>query len=742
MSQAMTAYVNYKQYSLRYDLERGCFDCWYSPAEGSGRSTPAEGRERDNPMGCFAPTISLAVEGAGITQIRYGGETFRLEDYASVSFSHFQQDGAAGLSIAYGGGPAAQPALGIHFTLDDRGWHCTFACRGDLDIHVAGGLRWGEDMRRDTFAVSLDRQGPDLRCAHGPAASSVDRALFDRRRDAALELRTSSPARLSYDWEREAYRFRLNTAGQDYNKGFSLRVHEQVFARKFNVTYHPVNPRASFDGPPVGWMSWYAVQFDAGEEKVLENARWQAAHLRDYGANTIWVDWEWYHSNFAGVGPDGIDTFHPDPVRYPNGLAHVAAEIKQLGLIPALWIGASNDPSENEFIRAHPETVLVQKPQWCGQYFLDLTHPLVLDEYIPRAFGQILEWGYQALKWDCMPVTMQIHDQYHDRLSDPARSTEQALLGAVAAARETVGADFYMLYCSGMNQRDLSVAAAGFDAARIGGDIFRWEDFVGQCVAQVMKYYAFHNVAFLNDPDNVILRPEFNSYDQALSRLSFVSLLGLPVTLGDHLPDLPEERVELLRRGMPALTTHPMDVRALAHDLRVVKLNLAVCKPYGEWNVLDVFNLRDEESEVTVDLLADLHLPAQEGPYLVFDYWNHAFIGAVAERFDVLLRPCASRVFAVHKLLDRPQVISTSRHLSQGAVDLERLEWDAARMTLSGASRGIAGEAYEVVLYAPAGWRVLEAANLRLIAPRVWGLVFTPAETGVFGWSVGFGRGQ
>ena len=64
----------------------------------------------------------------------------------------------------------------------------------------------------------------------------------------------------------------------------------------------------------------------------------------------------------------------------------MADEIKKLGFIPALWIGATNDPTENEFIQQHPETVLVQKPQWCGQYFMDLTHPLYLEQFLPRVF--------------------------------------------------------------------------------------------------------------------------------------------------------------------------------------------------------------------------------------------------------------------------------------------------------------------------------------------------------------------
>ena len=533
MHQTMTAYANFKKFAVRYDLEHHCFQCWFTPH-------------------------GLAVDGACITKILYRGESFSLDNYNPPTFSHTQRDDAILLSIQYVGGPACQRALGIHFVLNDKGISCTFGCRGDLDVRLAGRLLWGSDMENETFAVNLNRQGQDLRCAHGPASSTVDNALFDRKTDSAIEITSACTTRIQYDWAGKAYAFRLNTGGHDYAKGFALRFHEHVYADKFNIDYSPINPNTTFRNPSVGWMTWYAVQFDAGEATVLENARWQAKYLKEFGANTVWVDWEWYHNDFSGVGQPDVDIFHPDIRKYPNGLKHVADEIKSLGLVPALWIGATNDPTENEFVKAHPETVLVQKPGWCGQYFMDLTHPLVLEEYLPKVFKQIPGWGYQALKWDCMPIQIQLCDNYHDQFYNPALSTEQAMMAAVDVARGAVGRDFYMLYCSGLDDRDVSIAAAGFDAARIGGDIFRWEDFISQCVARVMKLYALHNVAFLNDPDNVILRPKFNTFDQALSRLSFVALLGLPITFGDNLPDLPEERVELLRRGDPA-AQHPSD---------------------------------------------------------------------------------------------------------------------------------------------------------------------------------------
>ncbi len=717
---APAAYANFKSYALRYDLTSHTFSCTYA-----GRGA--------------------IVTDAGISGVYlHGVRMFDLRDYGRSHFTWTEEMDACRLSIFYEEGPAEQSELSLHFNLDSQGIRLKMECRGDLDFHFAGGLRWGEDMASDTFAVCLDRGGQDLRCALGPAASTVDNALFDRRTDAALEFFGGPAVCLSFDWPAKAWRFAIGTEGNDYVRGFAIRVRQDVYARKFDVHYRPINKRNTFPTPPAGWMTWYAVQFDAGEQTVLTNAAWQAEHLRDFGATALWVDWEWFHGNFSGIGEPDADTFHPDPRRYPEGLAPIAAALEQMGLVPALWVGFTNDPTENERIKANPELVLVRKPSWCGQYFLDPSQPKYLREYIPAAFGQLKQWGFKALKWDCLPITLQYLDRWHDQMADPALTSEEALRGAFQAARAVVGPDFYMLSCSGHTSRDITMAADIFDAARIGGDIFQWSEYITQCVARVMKFYAFHNVMFYNDPDNVVLRPKFNTADQALSRLSFVALLGLPITLGDPLPELPADRVELLRRGLPPVDAHPMDIRATAHDFQVVKLNLAIATPFENWNVVDVLNLTTADAEVGLDLAADLHLPA--GSYHLYDFWANAYLGeaSTAAPVPLTLRPCASQVLAVRPALDRPQILSTSRHLTQGAVDLASLDWDEATQTLSAVSRVVAGDPYAVTLHVPAGRRPFTEGNrttiphLERVAERVWRFTILPEVTGELGWAVSF----
>ena len=56
-------------------------------------------------------------------------------------------------------------------------------------------------------------------------------------------------------------------------------------------------------------------------------------------------------------------------------------------------------------------------------------------------------------------------------------------------------------------------------------------------------------------------------------------------------------------------------------------------------------------------------------------------------------------MLSIHAVADRPQWLSTDRHIMQGYTDLvRRPTWNAATRTLSAVSHLVAGEPYRVVL--------------------------------------------
>ncbi len=72
---------------------------------------------------------------------------------------------------------------------------------------------------------------------------------------------------------------------------------------------------------------------------------------------------------------------------------------------------------------------------------------------------------------------------------------------------------------------------------------------------------------------------------------------------------------------------------------------------------------------------------------------------------EALLPPTSVHHLAIHEKQGVPQVISTDRHYTQGAVELEAVTWDPASKTLSGVALGKPGMSWRLAVYVPPGYR-------------------------------------
>jgi hypothetical protein len=172
-----------------------------------------------------------------------------------------------------------------------------------------------------------------------------------------------------------------------------------------------------------------------------------------------------------------------------------------------------------------------------------------------------------------------------------------------------------------------------------------------------------------------------------------------------------------------------------------------------QWHQVTFFNA-DKSSPVSVGI--DLSGPQVNGAlgldpareYHCFDFWNHRFIGKHKgdTRLEQQLRPGEARMISVRECLQRPQVLSTDRHVMQGYLDLRREEWDERRQVLTGVSRIVGGDPYTVTL-ALNGHSLgkLECADKQvrahLSAPKdgIAEFSLTGPENAAIEWSVSFG---
>jgi hypothetical protein len=267
---------------------------------------------------------------------------------------------------------------------------------------------------------------------------------------------------------------------------------------------------------------------------------------------------------------------------------------------------------------------------------------------------------------------------------------------------------------------------------RVGPDIGASWDRVVRCARPATLMYFLNGRVWHNDPDCIMLRDPL-TLDNGRAWASFVALSGQLNLVSEWLPDLPPEKLDAYKRTIPnhgKTTARPVDL--FQRDMpRIWQLTSGTGD--DRIDVVGLFNwnapprpatrrggaameepttqavTKLETGPVTIQLDSkQLGLPT--GEYVAFDYWGNQFLPAISGPTSFELPPGSCKVIALRRKLDRPQVVSTSRHVTQGVADLWNCTWDAAAGVLRGTSQVVGGEEYELRID-PAG-RAVERVEI------------------------------
>jgi hypothetical protein len=225
---------------------------------------------------------------------------------------------------------------------------------------------------------------------------------------------------------------------------------------------------------------------------------------------------------------------------------------------------------------------------------------------------------------------------------------------------------------------------------------------------------------------------------------------GQLTVASDWLPGLPAERLDVFRRALPNHDLKPRPADLFEADLPRVWL-LADGRPERPRYVVGLFNW-EQKAPARLDLEAGWLGLAPGETYVGFDYWADRFVPPFQGTLAAEVPPGSCRVLALRPAAGHPQVVSTSRHVTQGVVDLADERWNADAATLAGTSRVVAGDPYEVRIMAGRdgqAWTagaadLLEAPPDATVAvtqdgPHVRLRIASPA-TGEVRWRVRFGK--
>ena len=206
------------------------------------------------------------------------------------------------------------------------------------------------------------------------------------------------------------------------------------------------------------------------------------------------------------------------------------------------------------------------------------------------------------------------------------------------------------------------------------------------------RLYFLHGRVWWNDPDPIYVRPAVK-LNHARLLASWVAVSGMFNLMSDWLPGLPPERLDILKRCLPShqATARPVDY--FESVMPAIWLTTDTSQRVRR-DVLGLYNWDSRPKAIGYDApKAGLDGSAT---YHAFDFWSQQalpdFKGSFA--FDVPAESC--RVIALRKAEGHPVLVSTSRHVTQGMVDVTEEQWNDRSSTLSAVSQLVANDACEL----------------------------------------------
>ena len=641
-------------------------------------------------------------------------------------------------------------------------------------------------------ALAAETRGPAqenfalVRTSHGLSNNRRNNAIYDRNLDWMLEMPEGTIIK-SFREIDGTTRFELTFTT---TKG-ALIFRPRYYQKHKNLPYfqpwtYQVNKESI-----TGWSSWWAYfrEFTEQDNRDLLDI-WQKKHFADYGYRFVQIDDVYQGENdkdrkncdlasgYYGGRPTTWLDWKKDI--FPGGMTGYVDDVNKAGFSSAIWIGCFF--SDEETVQKHPDWFVsdeagypVSAP-WVS-YVIDATNQEAVDALIRPIFKGIKNAGVEYVKID--QLRHYLYDLLHNNLKwceEKNIGPDELLRAYLRIAREELGDDTFILACWGVLPETIGIA----DACRIGGD--------GYGPVTMQQYNSWNGIVWRNDPDHCDVSPikkgrgvgnvKMTESRQAIPKESIIrpalaSIAGAMLILSDK-PEVYENDQNLygLRRSSPVLFTVPGQL----YDFDPQKTNWLkehqrteintgkrpspidgdqmgevshfwlneFNMSFENWNVLHRLNWSKKKKSslpTTNIMFADLGLdPAKE--YLVYEFWTHTFLGVLKNELKLgKLGAYGIESFAIREKLNRPQLVSTNRHISQGAAELEKLIWEDN--TIKGRSKMIVEDNYTITVFVPENYQLksawVDGKEVKATQEdHLLRMSYLPKQTASLSWKISF----
>ena len=379
------------------------------------------------------------------------------------------------------------------------------------------------------------------------------------------------------------------------------------------------------------------------------------------------------------------------------------------------------------------------KGEWID--YLYTCQPETLDKHVTPLFEGYRDAGYKYVKIDA--IRHLLFDGLHEAVRLGEMTNEEAerrFRAYMEATKAGMSEDMYYLASWGEMHEVVGLA----DACRISMDANPTWAGIRMQLFEMARWFHTQRILFLNDPDHVCVRtkPEW-----AKSVLSLISLAGGLCMLSDTQDAYTEEKLEIIRKTLPPLTTMTAETGPLNLDF-----------PAYTWTKLHGFAVQSHETPVEMEdvLLKDaydmagvyptmhddhpfstlwtfhyshtgetwcvvgrfatiplrassiklenIHLDPNES-YHVFDFWKECYLGVVSGEVAVrALELGECQILCFRKVKKVPQFIASSRHVSMDAISVLGMTWKGNRLVME--LQGVTGRNDRYYIGVPEGYKV------------------------------------
>jgi len=594
--------------------------------------------------------------------------------------------------------------------------------RADTELKTMAGPAFLNIQQQNDQKVLITRFGP----AAVPGAAS----LFDARRDMAIS--ADEPNQVLWFFEKS---WRLKARGPTSSQAIKISIIRNYYRDELGVTYYRAFEKRSFwKTAPVVAMTWYGIcgsKQPQDLEILKPEINWVARELLPYAGQLVFQLDDNYH--------------YQDDCE----MRAFSDYIRSRGLIPGIWFTPYGiapqqvyEKNPESFLKDEQGDLLVafagRNWGWRDKYgnragVINVENNYAVEQWFAMYWKKVSEtWNYDFFKIDGMGGVVGTYGRAAN-----ANGIESFRKG-LKIARRIVGPDKFI---NGCNQTPIQGAGI-WNGSRTGGDTGRR----GHAINVIIGYNYLNNFVLWCDPDAAA--EQYNKPVEVVRLNSQARVLtGQQFLTDDYWTKVPPANTYVWQRSFPNLDIYPCNLYAISKEFQQYDLfDLRISKLWGTYDVVGLFNFDNKAATKTLDLS---RLPLQAERVHVYEYWSSKYLGVYDRNAQITwhLKPLEGLLFAVVPTAkdNRPVLISTSRHVTQGGLDLASVQYqrDGNKWVVAGESSYlVSGDPYEIV-FAAGRYRLTRAtaADCEVTIANNNGaarLKFSPPHSGCARWEAVF----